>query len=297
MGANPMQKIKRNSILIGLTVGLVIGLIMCVVVYIFLTHVSTGVIGGDAVTVYVLGKNVKSGETIKATDIVPKVMNKSDVPADTVSLNSDAIAKIELSAGTILTASMLNTSGENLTADLRIQEYSMISLPTKLAAGDFIDIRFQMPNGADYIVVSKKKVLQCDATHITLYMHEEETDLMSNAIIEYYIMTGSKLYATIYEEAGLQDALVGTYVPNSSVANLISNNPNIKNYITSERYSEELKKIRNQDINSALAPYYIDPDEDGKTDALENIEEKIQEEIKTLKESREEYFGTLNANN
>ena len=55
-----------------------------------------------------------------------------------------------------------------------------------------------MPNGGDYIVVSKKQVLKCDSTNISLNMYEEEIDIMSNAIIEYYIMPGSKLYATTY---------------------------------------------------------------------------------------------------
>lgn len=297
MVANPMQKMKRNSILIGTIIGLVIGLCLCVALYFFLTSTGTsgGMIKGDAVTVYVLGKAVKSGATVTPADVTPKVMSKDNVPADAVSINSDAVAKIDLTAGTILTAGMLNTSGTTLTDDLRQQEYGMVTLPTQLTVGDYIDIRLQMPNGGDYIVISKKQVLKCDSSHITLNMYEEEINLMSNAVIEYYIMPGSKLYATIYDEPGIQVAAVGTYVPNSSVANLISNNPNIKNYITSERYSEALKNIRNKDINSALAPYYVDPDNDGKTEAIDNIEKNIQEEIQSLKESREAYFGTLNS--
>lgn len=297
MGANPMQKMKRNSMLTGLIVGLVIGLILCAVVYLFLTSTSgTGSVAkGDAITVSVLNKAVKSGTTITSSDIVQMAVNKENVPADAVTLTSEAVAKIDLSAGTVLGASMLNPTTATITADLREQEYGMIILPTQLAVGDFIDIRLQMPNGGDYIVVSKKQVLKCDATNVSLNMYEEEINLMSNAIIEYYIMPGSKLYATIYNEPGIQIAAVGTYVPNESVSNLISNNPNIKEYINSERYSEALKDIRNKNINSALAPYYIDPDGDGKTEALDNIEENIKEEIEALKESREAYFGALNS--
>ena len=60
MGANPMQKMKRNSILTGLIIGLVIGLILCAIVYFFLTSESaTGVVTkGETVTVCILNKNV-----------------------------------------------------------------------------------------------------------------------------------------------------------------------------------------------------------------------------------------------
>ena len=64
-------------------------------------------------------------------------------------------------------------------------------------------------------------------------------------------------------------------------------NPNIKSLINSDRYSEALTSIRNGAIEAELNKY--------SEDKLENIESKIQEEIKSLKESRELYFGTLNA--
>jgi len=297
MVANPMKKIKRNSILLGLSIGLGIGLILCVVLYFALTNLKIlDKLGPDeTITVYTLNKTIKSGSKITIADIEPKVMNKLDIPVDAVSITTDVVAKIDLTAGTIITSGMINLSDEKITADIRQQEYSMIALPSKLTVGDFIDIRLQMPNGGDYIVVSKKQVIRCDATNISLNMCEEEINLMSNAIIEYYVMPGSKLYATIYNEPGLQVAALGTYVPNESVANLIANNPNIKEYINSERYSDALKNIRNENINLALAPYYIDPDKDGKTEALSNIEKNIKEEIKSIKSAREAYFSSLNA--
>ena len=128
-----------------------------------------------------------------------------------------------------------------------------------------------------------------ELTLISLGLNEEEIELMGNAIIEYYIMTGSKLYATRYVEPGLQTAAIGTYVPNATVASLISSNPNITGVINSERYSDALKAIRNNNIKVEVDKY--------SDTALENIEEKMQEEIKTLRESREKYFGVLNSAN
>lgn len=291
MGSNPMQKMKRNSILIGLIVGLVIGLIMCVAVYFFLNKnggaISTG--NGETVSVCVLNKNINSGAKITEADFITKTVSKDNVPTNATTQVINGVAKIDLSKGTILTSSMLNAGSTEITADLREQEYNMITLPSQLAVGDFIDIRLQLPNGGDYVVISKKQVLKCDSSTIWLNMYEEEIELLGNAIIEYYIMTGSKLYATTYVEPGLQTAAVGTYVPNSTVASLISANPNIKNVINSERYSDALKAIRNNNIKSEVDKY--------SDTALENIETNMQEEIKTLKESREAYFGVLNSAN
>ena len=50
---------------------------------------------------------------------------------------------------------------------------------------------------------------------------------MSSAIVENFKTKGSKLYATRYTEAGMQDAATMTYYPNSDVQNAIQNDPNV----------------------------------------------------------------------
>lgn len=288
MGTNPMQKMKRNSILTGLTIGLVIGLVLCGVMYFVLTQTSTkNNVKGATIAACVLNKEIKSGTAITESDVISTMVSSENAPTDATTQVVGGIAKIDLSAGTILGTSMLNTASETTTNDLREQEYNMIALPTNLAVGDFIDIRLQLPNGGDYIVVSKKRVINCNAETIWLNMYEEEIELMSNAIIEYYIMAGSKLYATIYTDPGIQVASTGTYVPNSTVSSLISANPNIKTFINSDRYSEELKSIRNNYINSEVNKY--------SDSAISNIENNMKEEIKSLKESRTAYFNALNS--
>lgn len=290
MGANPMQKMKRNATLIGLIVGLVIGLILCVFLYVFLTGPGNNIQKGDVKTVYVLNKTVKSGEIITSSNVIAKAMSIEDIPVDAVSISQDVVAKIDLTAGTILTTGMLDLPGDaTVTNDLREQEYNMITLPTNLSVGDFIDIRLQLPNGGDYIVISKKKVANCNNTTLWLKMNEEEILTMSNAIIEYYIMAGSKLYATKYTDPGMQTVSIPTYCPNSEVIALINGNKNITSEIVNGqgRFSEALKKIRNESIETELNKY--------NENAVANIEENIKNEIKSLQESREAYFGTLNS--
>lgn len=291
MGSNPMQKKMRNSVLLGLTIGLIIGLILCAVVYMMLTNGNTSstLSGGEKVSVAVLNKGIKSGATISQADITVKLINKENVPADATTQVIGGIAKIDLASGTVVSNSMITTTGTNITKDLREQEYNMLTLPTKLSAGDYIDIRLQLPNGGDYIVISKKQVEKCNTSTVWIKMNEEEILTMSNAIVEYYIMAGSKLYATKYTDPGTQEAAVPTYCPSAEVISLISGNPNITSQIVDGqgRYSERLKSIRSNIINKELNNY--------SDNRLQNIEENIQSEIKALKESREAYFGALNS--
>ena len=290
MVANPMQKMKRNSTLLGVVIGLVVGLLICALVYMLLLQpaMETGTTNkSQTKTVAVLTKSIKSGAEITAADYEVRVVNGTNAPTDSIGgINGVGIAKIDLTAGTILATSMVTTSDSKLTNDLREQEYNMISLPTQLSVGDYIDVRLQLPDGGDYIVVSKKYVQKANTTTVWLNMTEEETLVMSNAIIEYYIMAGSKLYATTYTDPGTQQAATPTYCPNAEVADLISGNANITAIIES-RYTDKLKSIRNSRINKQVSEY---------TDTkLENIETKIKEEIEKLQQSRESYFGALNA--
>lgn len=292
MVTNPIQKQKRNSLLGGLAIGLIIGLVLCGVLYLFLTSkAGTAATSKDGVIrVMVLNKTIKSGNEITVNDYTMKNVSKSMAPADAIgSINGTAVAKIDLSSGTVLSNSMLTQKTEQLSKDLREQQYNMISLPTDLAAGDFIDIRLQLSDGGDYIVASKKNVQKADATTVWLNMNEEETLAMSNAIVEYYTMAGSKLYATKYTDPGTQEAAVATYSPNDTVKALMLNNDNITTQLQdgTGRLADKLKAIRRAKIDVELNKY--------SETGLENLEKNIQEEIDSLKESRQAYFGTLNS--
>ena len=81
-----------------------------------------------------------------------------DTQVDVKLEKSPMIAKIDLDKNTVITTSMIVASDEPITKDLRTQEISSVVLPTDLADDDVIDIRLRMPDGRDYLVVSKKTV-------------------------------------------------------------------------------------------------------------------------------------------
>lgn len=196
------------------------------------------------------------------------------------------IAKVDMGANTIITNSLISRSDEITTNDLRKEEYNVISLPVDLAPGEYIDVRLVLPNGQNYIVVSKKKVTIPIVNGIylsdTIQMNltEEEILKMSCAIIENYQMAGSKLYASRYIEAGTQSAAYVTYQPNNYVITLAKND---KNLLKSAMKSLNERMLK--DIDKAVSDY----------GSSEGINSKTETSITSTQEQRKNYLQTLPA--
>ncbi|MBR6033183.1 MAG: hypothetical protein IKP28_00265 [Clostridia bacterium] len=198
------------------------------------------------------------------------------------------IAKVNMSANTVITSELFARSDEIASNDLRLQEYNMLSLPIKLQAGDYIDVRLTLPNGLEYIVLPKKKVLEIMENTIWLKLTQDEILTMSNAIVEAYIITGSKLTVNTYVEPGLQEAATPTYAVSEEIYNLIQNDPNIgqraKNALAKRYTSDQMNQRQNQ-INSTLEEY--------SGQAQTNVETKFKEEEETRAKLREKYIEQL----
>lgn len=215
-------------------------------------------------------------------------VNKSDGTKNTIYVDfaeQPLIAKVDLNSNTLLTSSLI-ARGELVTADVRTQEYNIISLPSQITSGDFIDVRLRMPNGQDYIVVSHKEVTiptiegVDSASCIWIDMTETDTLNMSAAIIEAYKMNGAKLYATKYVEAGYQDAATPTYLPPATTIALLTQDPNAlqeaKNALFTRYRNEDYKKTIRNPIDSAV----------NNEDAEDNLQKGVQEEIQGLRRKR-----------
>ena len=203
------------------------------------------------------------------------------------------IAKVDMNKNTIITPEMISKSDEKVTDDLRKQEYNMLQLQTQIESGEYIDVRLSLPNGLDYIVVSKKQVEipqingNDSVDTIWLKLKEDEILAMNNAIVESYKILGSRLYVTPYVEAGMQEAATPTYVPSGEVINAIRNNPNIiqtaKDALVS-RYSQNAS-VRNDYINPAISA--------SGAEGEENVKTKVQESVTATKTERQGYLDSL----
>lgn len=214
-----------------------------------------------------------------------------------IQLNGTAlIAKIDMQENTIITLEMIAKSDEALTDDVRRQEYNCLVLPIDLETGDYIDIRLMLPNGQDYIVISKKQVEIASSTMddgttlwqssdtIWINLQEDEILTMSCAIVDAYKITGAKLYATVYTEPGMQNAAETTYLINAETAALIQKDPNV----LSEALKELQKRYSGSDRNM-----YLDMEILKENNPDSNYQGKMQESITNTQEQRLEYLESL----
>ncbi len=314
MAVNPMQRKAKNSFLLGFLICLIISALVIAFLVIQLGKVESEQ-EAQLKTIsiaYVANRQIKSGETIKPEDIKTVEVSKDCIPNNMISgasefeeivqnseTGKDSIlnlknAKINIEAGTILTTDMiLDTSAED-TKNLRVVEYNMISLPTQIEDQQYIDVRIQLPNGLDYLVVSKKQITIPmiggipSESSIWLKLREDEILLMSNAIVESYIIPGAKLYVTAYVEPGLQDAATPTYIPSNEVIGVINRDPNIIQKAKEELSARQSTSGENrQDIQNQVNA--------NAEDAQDNVESAVQEELKKQQDERTRYLEAMGA--
>lgn len=298
MAMNPMQRKANNSFLLGVVITILItGAIIAFLIF-QLANLNKEMEESQANKVYgyvVIGP-IKSGTEITAANLRAVEMN-IDGSTSTIYSSQNGMpfptglkAKVDLNPGTIVTSD-LTYEDEALGNDVRSQEYNVIQLTSQLQTGDYIDVRLRTPDGRDLIVISHKEVtiptiLGVDSTNcIWMDLTEEETLLMSCAIVESYQMNGAKLYTAKYVEPGIQNAATPTYEPNDETITLINNDPNIVQEAKNElitRYNANRDTIR-PGIDSAT----------GHEDAQDNVVEKTEEEITSLQEERELYIESL----
>lgn len=259
MPANPIQKRTRNSFLLGMLIMLLIAVVVIAILYftIFSDEIENAQQKkqNGTITVYRLTTGIKSGETLQGNKLEQTELFVDDLPTDYIdgTFNVSAYkSKIDLQPGTILSASLLYQD-EEMANSTRLMEYNMLTLPSTLKVGDYIDVRFTMPSGEDYIVLSKKQIVSLQNTTVGLYLTEDEILMMSSAIIESYIMKASNLYAVQYVQAGMQNAAATTYSVNPQVYQLIQANSqkgvNIEDYSKiNESYNASLRETIEREL-------------------------------------------------
>lgn len=312
MATNPIQRRSRQSFLVGFLLALIIMAVVVVFLFMKISSLNEDLeatqkeIPQDTL-VYVAVQDIKSGDKITADYFMPKsVKTDADLSIyltpDFFEIDNEGnpieyMAKVDIPYDSMVLTSMLVKDGEEVRNDERIIEYNMIALPTQLKNGDYIDIRFMLPTSEDYIVLSKKYVEQTTATSIWIKVTEEEILTLNSAIVDAYTTTGTKLYATMYTDPGMQEAAEPTYPVNDDILNLMNSDPNIL-----DKAKDELVKRWNNDsnINDGVTDYRYGRNHiNGYTSNLTQdskagmVETNVSEEINKISTSRSEYVSSL----
>lgn len=172
--------------------------------------------------------DIKSNALLEKSMFDSKEISSSISPEQYMDENDfGKISPISLKAGVPVLKYMLLT--EQISHDIREEEFNMFFLQGNLQKDDFIDIRICFPNGEDYIVVSKKKVIEIDKKQNTIWawLSEKEIITASSAIVDAYLNKGTKLYVVKYIEPAVQKQAKPTYPVNQHVISVIAGDPNI----------------------------------------------------------------------
>ena len=233
MAMNPMQRKIRNSFLFGFLVAVIVAAIVVGLLFMKIKGLNDEIAAARekekiAMTdVYTVSQAVKENESVRyvstikvATEKVPENAITDANLGEYLDENDEyqMVAKVNIAPNVPLTTDMVEKSAE--ASSYRLVEFSMISLPSKLVTGDYIDIRLAISDIrteiADYIVLSKIQVEEATSNTIWLKVSESQLQLLNNAIVESYIIEGSKIYATQYVNPA-QAPLNATYVPNEYI--------------------------------------------------------------------------------
>ncbi len=312
MTVNPMQRKANNSFLLGMLITLLItGLIIAFLIF-QISNLNKEIEAKKANTkyVYMVTGEVKSGTEILASQVrgieiqssinsdvaySAEIKDKEGNPSPDVNgthFPGGYKAKVDLHPGTIVTSD-ITYEDEMLGADVRTQEYNIITKLSQIQTGDYIDVRLRLPTGQDYIVVTHKQVTIPEINGVSstdcmwLDLREDEILTMSSAIIESYMAEGSMLYATKYVEPGIQGSATLTYIPSDGVLQLMSKDTNILDTARSEIFARNNDQ-GNRTIIRTPIKNAVEND-----DAEDNIIDKTKEEIQKLQEEREAYIDSL----
>lgn len=292
MAMNPMKRKTRNAFLLGFIAALIVGGAVIAFLIMQIRNKNNQLSNKDSelqeaqktVEVCVVDGKVSAGQGI---NVKTKKIHPKDMPTGAMSLgdldkyqNDDGeyemTATINLTDGTVLTDSMIEKSTS--TVSYRLVEYSMISLPSKLSDGDFIDIRLAFPDGGNYIVLSKVEVVECNTTTVWLELNESQMLTLDEAAIESYIIDGTRLYATQYLDSE-QTELNVTYVPNDLVKSLISLNADAND-------NSDFQEVRDNVIDQILSGY----SDEERTD---KVSEGFETQRSATQANRSELLGDM----
>ena len=301
MAMNPMQRKVRNSFLFGFIVALLIGAVIIGLLIMKNKQAQEEIVKIQeanklAMTeVYVTEKDVKAGEPISATTVS---LPAQSVPENALTaedlenyLNDDGeyemLAKFDMKEKTALTPEMIDKS--KTAATYRMVEYNMISLPSMLEEGNYIDIRLACL-GLDTVVLSKVKVESANSSTIWLKLSESQLLTLNYAIVESYVMDGTKLYATVYTDA-TQPALNCTYIPAANVISLVQANVNedgkeLETFY--ERQNDMAYSFREEIIGKLKGA-----DDNISEEVVEKITEGYQAEKSSIQAARDALLGDI----
>ena len=136
-----------------------------------------------------------------------------------------AIWRLPLKANSIITYDMLVF--EPIHPTDRLHVVTVEAFTPSLIPGAFVDIRMHTPEGIDFVVLPRMRVVNIYSTGLEMVLSETQWMIYLGALIDRALNPGTILYAGMYVDPGLQPALYATYVPPRHIIEFMNVNRNM----------------------------------------------------------------------
>lgn len=237
-----MNRRKFNLLIKALVVAVVLFLIAIVIIVLgkkemdkknaSINELASEIESNRQIVYVVKDKRIEKGEVLYAEGEDANVMKQeiySGLEPDYYITDEDigSVAIVNMDPQTPIMKNMVTTI--SITHDTREYEIGAVNLMADQMVNDFIDVRIMFPNGEDYLVLSKKKVIKqvLETSLVYTYMNEEEILRYASAVVDAYTTTGAYLYTTRYVESNIQNEAVPNYLVKANVIDLMVSDPNI----------------------------------------------------------------------
>ena len=206
---------KKKVVTSAVVTGIILILVFAALSAIYITNTNNKIADlqkkGEVVQRYVFVNDMLVGDVVTANDVALVDVKGESAASDSYTTFSMIGRRLKVNAEkkTIVTASLFYEEDKEPEMTTRLQEFNMITLPSDLDVGDYIDVRIRFATGEDYAVVVGKRVESLGASEeksntIFLRLNEEEIVRMASAIIESYVRDGINLYANKYVDPDSQ---------------------------------------------------------------------------------------------
>jgi hypothetical protein len=96
-----------------------------------------------------------------------------------------------------------------------------------MVVGSYVDIRMITPDGIDFVVFSKMRVVNIYQTGIEVVLSEAQWMIYIGLLIDRFMHNGTVLYASVYVDPALQNRLYVTYIPPREIVDFMNVNRNM----------------------------------------------------------------------
>ncbi|GAA4294848.1 hypothetical protein GCM10023142_32200 [Anaerocolumna aminovalerica] len=245
--------------------------------------------------VYEAKVDIPAGSQIKEEDLIYRV-SCSDKPQKYF-MTKEGIGMtvlMDIRAGTQVIKGMLTE--DRVDSNLREVEYNIFYINNNVVQNDYVDVRIRFPNGEDYIVLSKKRILSpnIESFQCFLWLKEEEILSMSSAIVDAYLYSGTILYTTKYIEPNLQEESIPTYQPSLASLTLMEQDKNILDKASMEVNRQLRKAMENRlteymNLDISNVNWTLDKE---MGQEISNRQEISNKELKVEAKEQKEYYIT-----